>query len=985
MRPLLLEFQAFGSYPGREVVDFGPLSQRGLFVVTGPTGTGKTTIFDAMVFALYGRLPGARSSGGRERSDHAEPGVETVVTLDFEVSGTHYRVRRTPGQERQAKRGGGTTQQAAAANLMRVDGAGTESLATGVSNVNKECQRLIGLGPAEFQKVVLLPQGEFSKFLIASDADREALLKELFTGDFYSDVTQWLKARMLELGQQVEKVEEEIRHHRRNVDEAMSMVLGEWFGRPGVPEMTSDDVAALSEAEIDRLLADLQPVVVSIMADKAEAEAAAHELTTRLATVDAEALRFDSAQLARQGLEELAERAPAVESAAVAAEQSRRARPVIDAQSTLDSATQGHETTLTDERTLQESVSGAFSELGLEVPEFAAGPVAAAVTSAKGDLVNDLQLLKATTEAEAKVVAAESAVTTATDTLDKAIAAAAEVEASIAQSRERIAELEPLAAGVVAASALVDSSRRTLALLSDLEQRHADRPGASSAADAARGEYEQTMSRFVTSQAPLLARSLLEGEPCAVCGSVEHPAPAVLGDGEMVDNDMVLAAQEVADRTRDALRSIDDAIRQIVAELNDDASASSAEWRVRVESAEASLEAARSAEAALVAARSTLDVQLTAQKAAQEGLVEANGVAATATGAAETARVEAERLRGLSASIDADRVAQRAAGLDVLSGLSAQIAEVVERRNSAATALDIARRTLESALSSSGFAAVAEAAAVVVTVEAEEQALAARETARLDREKLTASLATLQEQGIPEVRPDTTDLREQQRSAQDRAGSIAALASRGSDALSRAEEHLGDARDVAAGSSELRERHATARRVFQACNGESPRLRVKLERWVLAHELDRVTQQANVHLERMTNRRYRLQRAIDGGRGLTLEVLDAHVGRQRPTATLSGGEQFQASLALALGLADVISHGGAASGKQFEALFVDEGYGSLDPAALDQAIDALTQIQASGRMVGAITHVEGMKERLHVGIEVSRRPGDSGSTLTVHP
>ena len=135
----------------------------------------------------------------------------------------------------------------------------------------------------------------------------------------------------------------------------------------------------------------------------------------------------------------------------------------------------------------------------------------------------------------------------------------------------------------------------------------------------------------------------------------------------------------------------------------------------------------------------------------------------------------------------------------------------------------------------------------------------------------------------------------------------------------------------------------------------------------------------------MTGYRYRLQRVKEGGRGLTLEVTDSHTGRSRGTATLSGGEQFQASLSLALGLADVISHGGTASGKQFEALFVDEGFGSLDPDALDEAIGALSQVQASGRIVGAITHVEGMKERLHVGIEVRRCANGRGSTLVVYP
>ena len=165
---------------------------------------------------------------------------------------------------------------------------------------------------------------------------------------------------------------------------------------------------------------------------------------------------------------------------------------------------------------------------------------------------------------------------------------------------------------------------------------------------------------------------------------------------------------------------------------------------------------------------------------------------------------------------------------------------------------------------------------------------------------------------------------------------------------------------------------------------------MSLKRWVLGRELDRVTGAANIHLGRMTGDRYSLRRSAtaNDGRmvaGLDLEVLDSTTGRPRPTKSLSGGEQFQASLALALGLADVVSHGGNASGKRFEALFVDEGFGSLDPDALEQAIAALHQLHDTGRIVGAITHVEAMKQQLHVGIEVRRRPDGGGSTLVVHP
>jgi exonuclease SbcC len=203
-------------------------------------------------------------------------------------------------------------------------------------------------------------------------------------------------------------------------------------------------------------------------------------------------------------------------------------------------------------------------------------------------------------------------------------------------------------------------------------------------------------------------------------------------------------------------------------------------------------------------------------------------------------------------------------------------------------------------------------------------------------------------------------------------------------ALKSAAQDLDLSIELAAGSAGLRAQRDTARIVFKTCNGEAG-IKVKLERWGLAGELDRVTAAANVHLGRMTNLRYKLGRAAGVKGGLTLEVFDSHTGRSRATSSLSGGAQFQASLSLALGLADVVSHGGVGSGKQFEALFVDEGFGSLDPNALDDAIGALSLLHAAGRMVGAITHVEAMKERLHVGIEVKPLADGRGSTLVVNP
>jgi len=257
------------------------------------------------------------------------------------------------------------------------------------------------------------------------------------------------------------------------------------------------------------------------------------------------------------------------------------------------------------------------------------------------------------------------------------------------------------------------------------------------------------------------------------------------------------------------------------------------------------------------------------------------------------------------------------------------------------------------------------------------------------RTKAETALRLLSDQGVPGERPDPAAAGAAADAArkahEERLGAHHSAVN----ALAQCDAALGDHDELETDTAGLRAAFESANRAYLVCR-DGGALDMSLKRWILTRELDRVTAAANVHLQRMTAHRYSLHRrneVIDRRRnsGLDLEVMDANTGRTRAPASLSGGEQFQASLALALGLADVVSHGGSASGKRFEALFVDEGFGSLDPRSLEEAIEALHQLHASGRMVGAITHVEAMKQQLHVGIEVTRLPEGGGSTLTVHP
>jgi len=1120
MKPLRLEFQAFGSYPNREVVDFTVLAKRGLFVVTGPTGTGKTTIFDAMVYALFGTLPGSRSGAeGECRSQHAPLGVETYVQLDFEVDGVVYRVWRKPTQLRPAKKGGGTATDNADASLTKfLPSGGTEPVASKVTPVTDRCKDLVGLDAVQFQRVVLLPQGAFTAFLLAKEQEREELLRPLFGGHVYGKATQWLKDEMQRLDKLVEKSDNEVNHHLVNAATSLVAVLLGWLGE----EAAVADVVASGDAAMQTRIDDLQAEQTARRAALDQLQKDVDVAGDAAARAEAAASLFDRADAAARRLAELTATKDAIERDRARCGDSRRARPVVKAKGAVDASQEAVRSAQAALDAFVAAVRDGFAQIGRPAPEPAAGAVSAAVTAAVQELRADQGLLEAVgnaqvalNEAEAAVDAAEREVEAArvalvsaqseqsaqqgtVDLLSPVAAALPTRQAEAERVAKVFADAQALAAArddaqkaeravlaakeaVVAAGRAVDSEQaRVDALMpvaADVPMRRVALDAAESAVDqrkrlaVAQGvlvdaraaaevadrAYVEVMKQFIATQAPRLAEGLAEGEPCPVCGSAEHPNPARLDSDEAVDHEQVDAARAEVGTAAGAVAAAETAVANLEETLGAAASLDPAELSAQRDAAAALLQQAVDAEreldearSALVAATEALTkakqteadfvtgnavadqkvagllavlddaasidvVELAAQRdaaaallqqavdaerelgearsalvAATEALTKAKQVEADAVTAGAVARQGAKNCRELleaaqaaAAHINPKALALRVA---VAEGLELQVrnADAMFSGVTAATAaLGTASASLDDALSTSGFGTVDAAIAVCLDVQQEHRLEAA--VAAWDQEfgDVRAALAAYQQQGVPESRPDAASLRAVADEASSAAKDAAEAFTTASNALRSAGESLVAARRVGADSATERAQRDVARKVFRTCNGEAG-FKVKLERWVLSQELGRVTAAANEHLARMSNGRYRLQRDETRG-GLVLQVHDVHTGKSRATNSLSGGEQFQASLSLALGLADVVSHGGVASGKQFEALFVDEGFGSLDQDALTQAIDALEKLHASGRMVGAITHVEEMKQRLHRGIEVFRLPNDGGSTLRVNP
>lgn len=1016
MRPRRLTLTAFGPYAGTEEVDLVALGALGLFTVTGPTGAGKTSLFDAMFFALYGKLPGDRAVAGA-RSHAADLEQLCAVEFEFEVDGDRYRVERRPEQDRPRRRGTGVAVEAASARLVRLTSDGEIPLATRIREVDDQCAALVGLTDAQFERVVLLPQGRFQQFLLATTTERTPLLRTLFGTETYRRAVDALKEQAQAAKAEVGAVAVERNGHLATALERLDDLEADLAvpdaDRPAATDATEatgdgrsaagveGSMAVASGADdAEQLMADARRRLDAALPGVDHTSEQAGHLTAR---ADAARRHADEAgrlaeawnrRAALRGRRDALHRAePTIARTRARVEAARRAAEVMSASTNVQRAKRDLDDA---EAALESAHQGAVKALAEVDPD---ALVAALVDPTVVDPVAASAALQAAEQRLATQAAAFAALRSAEERCARArddqrlaaselAAAQHDVEASstaLADLEARIAEVAPQVAGRDSLEGDLSAAEARVQRRRSLDDVAAEVHAATEQKRAADDAHRRTLAAFVAGAAPRLAAQLVDGEACPVCGGVEHPHPAEAVSTDVVD----LAAVESAARAlaaaneREATASRE--LTSLVSELGPDAHRPLPDIVAELEDLRADVARVRT----LVARHQSLIDERAATQRAREELLEAlperHAAVATADQQVATATGAVDELRIACAGVDPDTVARRhgavAAAHGSLDRWRAAGAAVGRLTGAAVTTYDL----LAAALASSSFPTLAEAEAACLADDLVRSAAA--EVAEHDRQlaEVAVLLADPVLADLPDDRPDPEPLvaaadaeQRQALALHQRAVQVRTYADQAATALDLAVKVHHDAAAALA-------RYELVSRVHRTCTGDGPSL-MGLEAWVLAGELDRVTDAANVHLRGMTNGRYRLQRggqAERGGRrtGLDVEVLDSHTGRARSPRSLSGGEQFQASLALALGLADVVSHGGIASGHRFEALFVDEGFGSLDADALQLAIDALHEIRATGRMVGVITHVEAMKHQLPNGIEVRRRVDGRGSTL----
>ena len=879
MKPIQLVLSAFGPYVERTVIDFSALGEEGLFLIAGDTGAGKTTIFDAISFALYGE-----ASGGKEKrksksfhSDYVSDQTETYVELTFRHRGETWWIRRNLEYQRPAKKkkdGMETTTRQAADAQMRNEDTGEEILR--MDDVNRRVRELLGLTQDQFTQTVMIAQGDFLKILTASSDDRKKLFRDLFHTNLYVDLQSRLQEKNRACADEQKALEQVILSAEGKIDPEAEFAEREILLSYCGQIQHTDALCAL----LARLIEQEKAAQEQARAQKKEA---ADQIGALIAAVtEGERVNRDFADWESKR----------ARLAALTAGQGE-----IDAQRAALAAARRAQQLETDEALMRRT------RRDMDAQRAALSEAQAALEQAE----------KALPEAETRMKEAESR--------------GGEIHALLAQAKQ-MEDCLPVLGEVERLKAALDTQKRELQRLTEDSSR-------------AQAAYTAAQNSYYLSQAGLLARELKAGQPCPVCGSTAHPCPAQITPETVTRQ----ALEQAAKRRETAEKAQSDAATRLAAN------------------------------------RAALDEREDRLRALKIGADETRQRLAARIDAAHQAAADRQR------EIDAARSAYQA--LD-------------KRKTAAQSAVDAAQKQL----------AVLEKDLRVQTEAFEQKRMAHgfedeasyrlakrtnAEIERLDREirnydeqkrTLAAQTHELEDKLSGRQRTDLTALQNRQAAALDRQAKAENAEKAMVRKLTLHESAEREIRQANAAIQKKRGKWQIIQELYTCCAGiaaGNPRAKLTFEAYVQQYYFRFVVAAANKRLTRLTDGMFTLRVMREAANrvsqsGLDLEVLDRSTGQARDVSTLSGGESFLASLALALGLSDAVQ---SQSGQiRMDAMFIDEGFGSLDENALRSSIDVLLELADGKRLIGIISHVQELEERIDKQIVVTKTP--NGSTVRMN-
>ena len=1037
MRILRLTMDAVGPFPGHEVIDFEAFSDTGRFLLSGPTGAGKSTIIDAIVFALYGKVSGGRdSSDSRIRSRYASEQAKTEVELIFSTSSGNYKVRRQPAYERVKKNGKGVTKQNAKAWLFKLDEQLREvsEPLTKTSDVGTEITRIVGLSREQFTQTVVLPQGKFAQFLRSTSKDRQDLLQELFGTTIFEDLQLDLVERARKVKKNQEALDATLRANlgvlASLLDEAPQLDPARCLVYEPVPEVdcefnpletawTSRFESLTPWLEHNQRCANLEVSALREQEDKLRSEfASQRDLAARQERYLA--LTKEHEQLVAQG--------PA----------QRQRLSQIQALQALSDLKPWHEQlkqAQDQQAVAQRQLSQALALEQLESDERAQAVLQPldyrGAQALSVQLTAQVAALNPQVELEAGLAGRRRDLQTKTQAHESANAKLAQgrerenqLPTQIASKQELLEQLNEQAATLPTAQLAQEQATQTLKLAKAHEQLVKDHQRARKLQQLVALELKQASQRhkhmleqWLSQSALNLAQNLVAGEPCPVCGATEHPAPATQG-GENISQEQLDQALEEVNEVQGELSQASERVTKLAAQLEaQPCQLSPAQAREQLQEAKAALTAAQQASEQA----SSCKAQIAKLNAELEALRADNQAAqARLAGDAKEIQLLGEKIDADAASLSCEGFESVAAKVEYLS----QLAAALEQLANAAQELDQCKKRAQQAADS--FAAQwaqasanfadhsAKPAAPAPTDPAETEPTQAEPTqdtsvanvqdgyaqacqafAGLDLAALKATSASYEKSlsinqaalaelaGIELTPPPLEQTQGQLEQAQAKTQACQTYASTWQAFAGQVNAQLAKLNELLARRSKASDKDGQLLALASAANGDN-QARLTLSAWVLQAHFRQVLVFANERLGVIGAGRYELinvdseEDTRQQKQGLGLAVVDHLSGTTRSPRTLSGGESFYVSLALALALADVVATQNG--GIEMNTLFIDEGFGSLDEGTLAEVMDVLGALHSGGHVVGIVSHVSELKRAIPAAVEVRPLLG-GGSTL----
>lgn len=918
MRPLKLTISGFGPYAGTQELDFSRLGTGGLYLITGDTGAGKTTIFDAITYALFGEASGDSRDASMLRSKYAAPDTPTYVELTFDYGGKSYQVKRSPEYTRAKTRGTGNTKQAATAELIYPDG----NVVTKLKEVNTAIRDIIGLTRAQFSQIAMISQGDFRKLLQAGTEERQKIFRDIFRTKFYDLLQSKLKENVLAVGREKDEISRSIGQYMRSVTCKEDSVY-------------SPDVEKARAGQLP--MAEFQEVLEAILKEDADTQ---KQLDSDLDAVEKE-LDAVKEQLTK------AEAYQKTKTELFGKQEQERAL------STQLQEAKGAKDAAKDTEPQQRELTNRLAQWELLLPKYDdLNTLEAKLTTAKKDLADAMRKRETAQALQAQLNVEIQSLKEEHSQLSSAEAQKERLSNRLSNANERKEKFTKLLSEIKSFNAEQEK-------LNELQQAF---QAALATSSRLLQIYNGKNTAFLREQAGMMASNLEEGKPCPVCGSIHHPVLAALSQDapseadvkhakkkyEDADKETQLASQK-ASKQNGTVETAREALLKTVSDLLpgtslEDASAAAKKEAAEIQSEINGLNKELAEIKEKIQRKQALEKQIPSKEEEYQKAVNAYTDADTkiklCNGSIEALQTQADELRSeLPFPDKAAAKAQQEADREQLDKLKQAQAEANEKYS----AYDKELTGVRSAIAQLG------------------QQLADQpewDTEALNEQKEALTLRK-------------TELRNAQ-------GNVSYRIT----ANTGARDHIAAQASTLA---DLEQQYAWMKALSDTANGDvSGKQKIKLETYIQRAYFNQILMRANIRLQKMSGGQYDLKRrdTVDGYKsqsGLELDIVDHINASERSVNTLSGGESFLASLALALGLSDEVQ---MSTGIRLDTLFVDEGFGSLDPEALNKAYNTLASLTEGNRLVGIISHVAELKERIDRQIVVSKKPS-GGSTAEI--